>query len=80
MAFGGLKKGKDRNDLITYVLQLPDPGQQLTKPIQLPQGGDQQINDVYMTILPDPVRGSLSYRGNAGRSNGQGLYYYTILR
>lgn len=25
MAFGGLKKDKDRNDLITYVLPLPTP-------------------------------------------------------
>lgn len=24
MAFGGLKKEKDRNDLITYVLLIPD--------------------------------------------------------
>ena len=43
MAFGGLKKDKDRNDLITYALP-PPPSRSETRPLtatQLPQGGDQ---------------------------------------
>lgn len=39
MAFGGLKKGKERNDLITYVFStIPIPDRPLIHPVQLPQG------------------------------------------
>lgn len=46
MAFGGLKKAKDRNDLITYVARPPAPcpfpspslARLLTLPAKLPQG------------------------------------------
>lgn len=47
MAFGGLKKNKDRNDLITYVLPLLQRFYmtELTLFLQLAEGGDLQIND-----------------------------------
>jgi hypothetical protein len=37
MAFGGLKKGKERNDLITYVSITSEKESPLTT-VQLPQG------------------------------------------
>lgn len=42
MAFGGLKKDKDRNDLISYVsLTASYPHKPLLTNFQLPEAGDQ---------------------------------------
>jgi hypothetical protein len=43
--------------------------------MQLPQGGDQQI-DASMNCFSTPSVGSVSWPWSAGRSSGQGLYYY----
>ena len=50
MAFGGLKKGKDRNDLITYVVS-NQATQIQTNAFQLAQARD-QVNGLMSLHLP----------------------------
>lgn len=62
MAFGGLKKGKERNDLITYVCPL-QPVLTLANSLQLPQGVHRIKDLTFSSSTAFPSRSHTPSRG-----------------